>query len=527
MTLAPDTSAACSRCGTTHRLEATREAQEAASRLRDELRETLLFGDEGKMLGVLVGTTAEGKSTTLRAFSGMLHGETFAPGFVGPTRSGGLTREEELATLAALQKLSHEIEALDPADLDAEIAARTPDLDLEIARWKRKRKERKLARQQERRALAGAPQDAATIKRLATLDLESGQIRAALKTARRDRREAIRSLEERRRGLLEKRTALRQERRERSRKLQAAMHATHGLVNFRGEFLPVRDFFPAGAVPTGTGECCAPKLLQEAALRGIRPTGLTEFWWGPSPDATPRIAGDSYPPCAEKCAPILGHMLCGQEKPRPAIQVLHEDEDILVVDKPAGLRSTPGRTLEGIDCIETRMQLLRPERNFLRAAHRLDAATSGVLVLALHAGALRRLQADFAARSIQKKYTAMVSNIPAGNEGWIELPLDGDPFDRPRQIVDLVNGSPARTHWELVGRSGAWTELTLQPETGKTHQLRVHLGDPQGLACPIVGDTLYGGTPHHRMLLHARELALTHPGTGAAMVFSSPVPFRA
>ena len=486
------------------------------------------------MLGVLVGITPEGRDITLRAFSGMLDGSTFAPGYVGPTRSGGLTREEERATLAALRKLSHAIEALDSADLDNKIAAATREVDIEIAQWEKRRSERKRARQKERRKLAQATPprkdkreapSPATRARLAALNLESGQIRAALKAARRRRREAIRSLELEKQERRERKTALRQERRERSRKLQAAMHAAHGLLNFRGEFLPVRNFFPAGAVPTGTGECCAPKLLQEAALRGIRPTGLAEFWWGPSPAGTERTAGKFYPPCEEKCLPILGHMLCGHAHPAPALPILFEDQDLLVVDKPAGLPSTPGRTLEGIDCVETRMQLLRPEKEFLRAVHRLDTATSGILVLALDPDTLRRMQAEFAARQVGKGYTAIIEKAAFSDKGCIELSLKGDPTDRPRQTVDIHHGSPARTHWQQGRKTTLGYEILLRPETGRTHQLRVHLADPQGLGRPIIGDRLYGGQDHPRLLLHAHEISFPHPRSGETIVLTSPVPF--
>ena len=483
------------------------------------------------MLGVLVGVTPEGDPVTLRAFSGMLAGATYAPGFVGPTRSGGLTREEERTTLAALRQLSRAIESLGSEDLDARMAAATCELDAEITRWEARRAERKQARQKERAALAQAMQEApeaqnaANQARLAALDLESGQIRAALKAARRKRREAIVSLENEKRERRERRTALRHERRDRSRKLQAAMHAAHGLLNFRGEFMPVRNFFPAGAVPTGTGECCAPKLLQEAALRGIRPTGIAEFWWGPSPPGTPRVSGNFYPSCEEKCLPILGHMLCGGEQPAPPMAVVFEDEDLLVVDKPAGLPSTPGRTLEGVDCVETRMQLLRPEKEFLRAVHRLDTATSGLLILALRPEVLRKLQSAFAKRQIEKHYTAIVATPPEKARGCIELPLFGDPVDRPRQRVDLVHGSAARTHWRLLGKTELGYEIDLQPETGRTHQLRVHLADSGGLQRPIIGDTLYGGMAHPRLLLHAREIAFPHPATGERTQLRTQVPF--
>ena len=535
---APETAGPCARCGTNHRLAATEQAQRAALQLQQELRESDLFKREGKMLGVLVGVTPEGHEITLRAFSGMLDGATFAPGFVGPTRSGGLTREEEQATLAALAKLSHAIEALDASDLDQKIAVATREIDIEIAQWEKRRSERKQARQTERRELAetsplqqGHPESHSPNHRarLAELNLESGQIRAALKAARRRRREAIRSLEIEKEERRARKTALRQERRERSRKLQAAMHAAHGLLNFRGEFLPVRDFFPAGAVPTGTGECCAPKLLQEAALRGIRPTGLTEFWWGPGPTgiaATQRTQGTFYPSCEEKCLPILGHMLCGHTQPAPALPVLFEDQDILVVDKPAGLPSTPGRTLEGVDCVETRMQLLRPEREFLRAVHRLDTATSGILVLALNHDALRKLQAEFAARQVDKRYVAVIAEPPSVDRGCIELWLTGDPNDRPRQTVDIRSGSPATTDWQQGRRTALGYEILLQPKTGRTHQLRVHLADPRGLDRPIIGDTLYGGQNHPRLLLHAHEISFAHPRSGETMLVSSPVPFR-
>ncbi|MEO2169094.1 MAG: pseudouridine synthase, partial [bacterium] len=447
---ARDTRGLCRYCSKEHRLPASNEALGAARRLQRELAGSTLFGEEGKMLGVLVGRDPTGAPTELRAFSGMLAGVTFAPGFVGPTRSGNLTAADEERTLHHLHALSVKIGALAPDGLRSSIAERTRSLDAEIAALETERTCRKRARTRERAQLAARTPDAAATARLAELNLESGRLRADLKSRRRERRHAIRELEEELAARLEQRRELRRERAARSRRLQAAMHAAHGLLNFRGLYQPVRAFFPGGAVPTGSGECCAPKLLQEAALRGIRPTGLVEFWWGPSPTSTVRLAGTFYPPCEEKCGPILGHLLCGYEQPEPPLPVIYEDEDLIVVDKPAGLLSTPGRKLEARDCVETRLHLLHPEDELLRAAHRLDAATSGILVLARNPEALRNLQEEFAERRVEKEYIAWIEHRPSTDEGRIELPLSGASDDRPRQRVDPDHGRPAVTDWRVL-----------------------------------------------------------------------------
>ncbi|MFP6663295.1 MAG: pseudouridine synthase [Deltaproteobacteria bacterium] len=541
---ARDTRGLCRVCSKEHRLPASAEALAAARGLQSELQGSKLFAKEGKMLGVLVGRDPSGAQTELRAFSGMLAGATFAPGFVGPTRSGNLTATEEERTLHGLRTLSEKIEALSPDGVRAAIAERTRDFDAEIAMRETERAQRKDSRRSERAQLAKQASDSATTARLTELDLESGRLRAALKTLRRDRRDSIRELQEELSTRIEQRLALRRERAARSRELQAAMHAAHGLLNFRGLYQPVRTFFPGGAVPTGSGECCAPKLLQEAALRGIRPTGLVEFWWGPSPASTEREAGVFYPPCEEKCGPILGHLLCGHEQPEPPIAVIFEDEDLLVIDKPAGLLSTPGRHLEARDCVETRLQLLRPEDAFLRAAHRLDQATSGILVLARSPDALRQLQAEFTERRVEKEYIAWVRDRPSTAEGRIELPLCGDPANRPRQRVDPDHGRPAVTDWRVLAETADpdgvarsrpnaaqangletirfATRLILSPRTGRTHQLRVHLADPRGLGSPIVGDALYGGPPAERLMLHAQRLKIRHPRKGTPLEFFAP-----
>ncbi len=507
----------CGVCGTAHELIASRGAIEGARDLMHRLREDSRFGREGKMFGVLVGKTPEGTVVRLDAFSGMLDGESFARGFVGPTRSSRLTAEAERETLAALTALSGEIASLDVASAQRAVVVTKARFDGEIDRLVTRRREQKERRERER--LSGTTTDARLRDLEAISQREGGEIRAL----RRERRTALEPAEH---ALVEVRTRatrFRRERRERSKALQTAMHDTHGLLNFAGRYARLDEFFATG-VPTGTGECCAPKLLHEAALRGIQPTGVAEFWWGPSPASGEREHMKFYPPCTEKCGPILGHLLCGLEDPEPPIAVLYEDEDLLAVDKPAGLLSVPGRTSDRADCVETRLTLLRPGE-FLRAAHRLDQATSGVLLLARSIDAYRKLSAAFAEGQVEKEYRARVAGVVLLDEGEVRLPLRADLDDRPRQVVDPENGRTAATKFVVLSRGERSTGLRLLPRSGRTHQLRVHCASPEGLGAPIVGDRLYGdGQNGDRLMLHAERLALEHPTTGTRIEVRAPSP---
>lgn len=520
----------CTACAARHSVPVTPQAREEALRLHDEEAAGRRFRLEGKMLGVLVCEDLAGEKVVLRAFSGTLDGAPHAGSFVGPTRSGQITASAEAETLAELAELSRQIEAIDPSTLDEEIARTRDHFAPRIAELEEARQLARDRRRKQRESLD--PAAAETPVRLHALAEESGRMRAALKAERRAQRAALAPLEKQRDELSAERRRLRTERAARSRELQEAMHNAHGLLNFRGEYRPVRQFFPDGAVPTGSGSCCAPKLLQEAALRGLRPTGIAEIWCGPSPAGTTRESRRFYPPCREKCGPLLGHMLCGHEAPAPPLRILHSDDHLLVIDKPAGLLSTPGRKLEARDCAETRLQLLHPRLRFLRAAHRLDAATSGVLVFACSAAALRAVQAAFENREVEKEYLALVEALPPATEGVVDLPLSPDLSNRPLQLVDESAGRAARTHWAVRSEAPGQTAradgsclLALRPTTGRSHQLRVHLADRRGLGLPIVGDQLYGGKPGSRLMLHACRLRLRHPGNGAWIEFEAPPPF--
>lgn len=203
--------------------------------------------------------------------------------------------------------------------------------------------------------------------------------------------------------------------------------------------------------------------------------------------------------------------------------LLHADQDMLIVDKPANLLSVPGRGPDKQDCLWKRVQQQFPTA---RIVHRLDYATSGVMVLALHAAAHRALSIQFQERQTAKRYQAIVAGQPESRQGEIDLPLRCDWERRPRQMVDPVQGKAALTRWELIGPTPLGSRLALHPVTGRSHQLRVHL---MAIGHPIIGDHFYAPPPlqalSDRLLLHAEYLGLYQPTDGQWCEFSSPSPF--
>lgn len=205
------------------------------------------------------------------------------------------------------------------------------------------------------------------------------------------------------------------------------------------------------------------------------------------------------------------------------LTLLYCDDTLLAVDKPAGLLAVPGRGPGKGDCVASRVQAVWPDA---LVVHRLDEATSGVMLFGRGAPAQRALSMAFAERRVDKRYEAVVHGLPVDDAGRIELPLAADWPRRPRQKIDVEHGKPSRTDWAVLSRDALRlrTRLALTPLTGRSHQLRVHLGS-QGH--PIVGDALYGdGTDAEpRLLLHACELRLPHPLSGRPVTLVSPVPF--
>lgn len=282
----------------------------------------------------------------------------------------------------------------------------------------------------------------------------------------------------------------------------------------------IRRKFPLP--PGGTGDCCAPKLLQYAYQHHLNPVCMAEFWWGPSPKTEIRHHGQFYPACSGKCKPVLTWMLQGLDvDPNPeevgfphlVPEVVYEDDAIAVINKPAGLLSIPGRTEEY--SVATWAQQRWPES---LPVHRLDMGTSGILLVAKNQEVYQTLQKQFTDHTVKKKYLAVVEGVPAKEHGIIDLPLLSDPLNRPRQVVDFEHGKRAITEYRVLSPPNL---LALWPHTGRTHQLRMHCAHEQGLGCPIKGDELYG-TKSDRLYLQAQAISFVHPVTGKRMHFELP-----
>lgn len=326
---------------------------------------------------------------------------------------------------------------------------------------------------------------------------------------------------------LNKLNALKEERKTKSATLQRKLFNQYVFLNKDKKekslydiFLPTINDVP----PAGAGECAAPKLLQYAFLHDLKPIALAEFWWGESPKSEIRKHGYFYPACRGKCEPILGHMLSGirmDDNPmltNPAegktIDIVYEDEDLLVINKPADFFSVPGINIK--DSVLLRMKQRYPEATGPLTVHRLDMSTSGLMLVAKKKDIHKRLQYQFIKRMVKKRYVAVLDGCIEEEGGFIDLPLRGDLDDRPRQIVCFEHGKNARTRWEVVERSKDQTRVYFYPITGRTHQLRVHAAHPKGLNLPIVGDDLYG-KKDKRLLLHAESIEFLHPITKKVM----------
>ncbi|MEI7851578.1 MAG: RluA family pseudouridine synthase [Kiritimatiellales bacterium] len=329
-----------------------------------------------------------------------------------------------------------------------------------------------------------------------------------------------------------------------SQDLMKRIHALYLLTNFHGETKPMTEVF-RGGIPTGAGDCCAPKLLNYAAINGLKPVGLSEFYWGRENRSGTRKHGEFYPACAEKCQPILGFLLCGLstegnkgnqvDSPlhNPScpsfpsvknlrLEIVHKDLDLIVINKPSGLLSVPGKGEENQDCVVSRIKALYPDCIEQPAVHRLDMDTSGLMVLALTADMHRELSRQFHDRKTEKRYIALLDGEVTGDEGTIELPFRLDVENRPYQIYDPVNGKTGITHWRKIAVENGQTRVEFRPITGRTHQLRVHSASEHGLGIPILGDRLYGAeTAPGPLKLHASFLSFTHPRTGEKMEFNS------
>lgn len=326
--------------------------------------------------------------------------------------------------------------------------------------------------------------------------------------------------------------------------LQQWLFSHFEMLNADGESKNLLDIFSDTAAkipPAGSGECCEPKLLQYAYKHGMKPLQMAMFWWGESPKEEIRHHLQFYPACNGKCKPILHWMLPSDifEASTSSIdiynkvEILFEDQELAVIYKPEGLLSVPGKNCSQ-PSVYALMRKKYPEATGPLIVHRLDMATSGLMIIAKTEFAYHRLQAQFANHQVQKKYIAIIGcktkeacdKLQSASHPIISLPLMPDYLDRPRQIVHHEQGKEAITAYEILERiDDTHLRLALYPKTGRTHQLRVHCAHHEGLDAPILGDPLYGNEKASRLHLHAEEITFEHPLTGKKLTLSRKADF--
>lgn len=532
-------------------IQACREVQEMLAR-REDWQEEIA---RGKMFGVLIVENVKTDTDVpkwgyLAAYSGQIGGrsdwEDFVPAVFDYLQPDGYFKTHE----AEISRINQSISHLEKDERMKEARTLIRQLQEErkrtIAAYQEKMKEAKAKRDSRREAgnLSEA-EEAEMIRESQFMKAELRRLKKSLseKTAQET------EFEDYQENILR----LKQLRKQLSDALQQWLFSQFRMLNQEGESKDLLEIFrdealkeyPQAAIatsriaalkmvpPAGSGECCEPKLLQYAYQHGYKPLQMAMFWWGESPKEEIRHHLQFYPACNGKCKPILHWMLPASTFEPEAInlsiydkvETLYEDREIAVIHKPEGLLSVPGKDAAQ-PSVYALMRRKYPEATGPLIVHRLDMATSGVLLIAKTEFAYHRLQQAFLNHQIQKKYVAIISGKDIPEKGIISLPLQPDYLNRPRQIVNHEQGKEAITEYEILERiDGSHLRIALYPKTGRTHQLRVHCAHQEGLNAPILGDPLYGNEKAARLHLHAEEITFEHPLTGKKITIKRKADF--
>jgi tRNA pseudouridine32 synthase / 23S rRNA pseudouridine746 synthase len=489
----------CPLSGQELKLPRTQAIEHLAQQWMTEMARNEQFQQEGKMYGLLLAQSATGEICTLKAFSGLWQGQSIVAGWVPPLPGRDTLGVAEIDTIQKLSALRDQISIAQNSPIHQEYAVLLAESQQQRDQLNIELQERRSQRQLQRN-IAQLPKDLAAIEQASKADSrrkrelkEHWHSRLAPLKLDVDRLNAeIRNLKQQRQTL--------------SQTLQTQLHQITTITNFAGDTKSLQTLRPNG-LPTGSGECCAPKLLHYAASNQLTPLAMAEFWWGAA--VGDKQPGVFYGACIDRCQPLMGFMLSGlaaevqRRIPTEQLKIIYEDQDLVAIDKPHGLLSVPGRYGQ-----PNAQHLLEQQlATKLYPAHRLDQDTSGVLLFAKNLAAYHWVAQQFAERRVQKVYQAVLVGNVLVDEGVIDLPLSADLDHRPRQKVDREFGKPCVTEFRVTKRQNNLTWVDLRPLTGRTHQLRVHMAI--GLQAPILGDRLYGtGGNGDRLYLHAQKLTL-------------------
>ena len=553
----------------------------------------------GKMFGVLIveklpQNIAQGKSEIgyLAAYSGQIGGRSdwddFVPAVFDYLQSDGYFKNHE----AEITRINQSILQLESDERMKEAKKLIASLEEErkktIAAYQEKIKEAKAKRDARREEARLDPEHkAVTPEEEQEMTKESQFMKAELRRLKKSLAEKT-TLETEYADYQDNLQRLKQLRKTLSDALQQWLFSQFRMLNYQGESKDLLEIFrdaafqdttrrdsafrdslldsPQASIiskrtafkmvpPAGSGECCEPKLLQYAYSHGFKPLQMAMFWWGESPKEEIRHHLQFYPACNGKCKPILHWMLPDKVFATSTtamspndntsikdvstynkVETLFEDQELAVIYKPEGLLSVPGK-----DSLQPSIYALMRKRYPTAASplivHRLDMATSGLMVIAKTEFAYHRLQKEFLHHRVQKKYIAIIgckdkeacdrlAKVSKRGRAFLSLPLMPDYLDRPRQIVHHEQGKEAITEYEILERiDDTHLRLALYPKTGRTHQLRVHCAHQKGLNAPILGDPLYGNEKASRLHLHAEEITFEHPLTGKKITIQRKADF--
>ncbi|MGB6294567.1 MAG: pseudouridine synthase [Rivularia sp. (in: cyanobacteria)] len=519
-------------------LPRTQEAELIARGLMQQLANNEIYTREGKMYGILLVELPSGAKGILKAFSGLLNGSSIIEGWVPPIPGREKVVLEESRTLAELEAIKQLIIQLKQLAQRKQFEIKISDFEQRLQEMGKRHQVSKQQRHQKRQLLYKSLIEEELNIELEKLKEESRRDGIERKLLKRQRDQILQPLQIVINNADIRIRELKQQRKQISRNLQAQMHKAYSIMNFLGNTSSLQQLMPQ--LPTGTGDCCAPKLLHYAAINKWKPLAIAEFWWGES--TQDKIAGEFYGACVERCQPLMGFLLSGLKSdlksPSPTrggvwgeVPIIYEDEWLIAVNKPSGLLSVPGRYLHNQDSVVSRLDNLLSisDGEKITAVHRLDMDTSGILLLAKNQNIYRLISKQFEQKLVSKIYEAVLSGNLTVNQGSIELPIWGNPENRPYQEVNYQYGKPCITKFKVVNKllnKENYTRIEFIPLTGRTHQLRVHAADTNGLGMPILGDKLYGYELNSsRLHLHARELSFEHPYLEEKIYLKTEVPF--